>query len=322
MWDWRDQVVLVTGGSGFFGRHLVSALRERQVAAVITPRSRQYDLRHEAAHEALYRDHPDITLVIHLAAIAGGIGANRAQPGVFYYDNILMSSYALEYARRAGVPKFVGIGTICSYPKFTPVPFREEDLWLGYPEETNAPYGLAKKMLLVQSQAYRAQYGYNAIHLMPTNLYGPGDNFDLETSHAIAAFIRRMSEARARDDDSITLWGDGSPTRDYVYVADAAEAVLLAAERYNDSEPVNIGSGQEISIRDLAETIAHLVGYTGHIEWDVSRPNGQPRRCLDVSQAQRSFGFRASTPFPAGLRTTIDWYEREFSRSLALAAEG
>ena len=322
MWDWREQVVLVTGGSGFFGRHLVAALRERGASAVIIPRSRQYDLRHEAAHAALYRDHPDITLVIHLAAVAGGIGANRAKPGVFYYDNILMSSYALESARRAGVAKFVGIGTICSYPKWTKVPFREEDLWLGYPEETNAPYGLAKKMLLVQSQAYRAQYGYNAIHLMPTNLYGPGDNFDLQTSHAIAAFIRRMSEARDRGDGCITLWGDGSPTRDYVYVADAAEAVLLAAERYDSAEPVNIGSGQEISMRDLAETVAALAGYTGRIEWDVSRPNGQPRRCLDVSRAQRAFRFRASTPFAEGLRATVDWYEREYAPLLALAAEG
>lgn len=322
MWKWRDQVVLVTGGSGFFGQHLVAALHERGVTQVIIPRSAEYDLRHAAAHESLYRDHPNITLVIHLAAIAGGIGANRAQPGVFYYDNILISSYALEYARRAGVPKFVGIGTICSYPKFTEVPFREEDLWLGYPEETNAPYGLAKKMLLVQSQAYRAQYGYNAIHLMPTNLYGPGDNFDLETSHAIAAFIRRMSEARNRGDDRITLWGDGSPTRDYVYVTDAAEALLLAAEHYDEGEPVNIGSGQEISMHDLAQLVATQVGYQGRIEWDVSKPNGQPRRCLDVSKAERCFGFRASTTFSFGLRETIDWYEREYAPSSLLTAKG
>ena len=322
MWNWRDQVVLVTGGSGFFGQHLVAALRERGVGEVVIPRSAEYDLRHAAAHEALYRDHPNITLVIHLAAIAGGIGANRAQPGVFYYDNILISSYALEYARRAGVPKFVGIGTICSYPKFTAVPFREEDLWLGYPEETNAPYGLAKKMLLVQSQAYRAQYGYNAIHLMPTNLYGPGDNFDLETSHAIAAFIRRMSEARDRGDDHIALWGDGSPTRDYVYVTDAAEALLLAAEHYDEGEPVNIGSGQEISMHDLAQLVATQVGYCGRIEWDVSKPNGQPRRCLDVTKAERCFGFRASTSFSVGLRETIDWYQREYAPSLLLTANG
>ena len=322
MWNWRDQVVLVTGGSGFFGQHLVAALRERGVTEVVIPRSAEYDLRLAAAHEAFYRDHPNITLVIHLAAIAGGIGANRAQPGVFYYDNILISSYALEYARRAGVPKFVGIGTICSYPKFTAVPFREEDLWLGYPEETNAPYGLAKKMLLVQSQAYRAQYGYNAIHLMPTNLYGPGDNFDLETSHAIAAFIRRMSEARDRGDDRITLWGDGSPTRDYVYVTDAAEALLLAAEHYDEGEPVNIGSGQEICMHDLAQLVATQVGYHGRIEWDVSKPNGQPRRCLDVTKAERCFGFRASTSFPIGLRETIDWYQREYAPSLLLTANG
>ena len=311
MWQWRDQVVLVTGGSGFFGRHLVHALQKRAVREVIIPRSQQYDLREEAAHEALYRRHPHITLVIHLAAVAGGIGANRAQPGVFCYDNIRISSNALEYARRAGVPKFVGIGTICSYPKFTAVPFREEDLWLGYPEETNAPYGLAKKMLLVQSQAYRAQYGYNAIHLMPTNLYGPGDNFDLETSHAIAAFIRRMTEARERGDDRIRLWGDGSPTRDYVYVEDAVEAVLLAAERYDEGEPVNIGSGQEISMHDLAKMVAGMVGFEGEIEWDATKPNGQPRRCLDVSRAERKFGFRASTPLRAGLRETIHWYESE-----------
>ncbi len=318
---WQEQVVLVTGGSGFFGRHLVAALDERGARAVIIPRSRSYDLRQEASHAALYRDHPDITLTIHLAALAGGIGANRARPGVFFYDNIRISCHALEYARRAGVSKFVGIGTICSYPKLTAIPFREEDLWLGYPEETNAPYGLAKKMLLVQSQAYRAQYGYSAIHLMPTNLYGPGDNFDLQTSHAIAAFIRRMSEARERGAARITLWGDGSPTRDYVYVADAAEAVLLAAEHYDDIAPVNIGSGQEISMYDLAGTVAEMVGFAGQIEWDTEQPNGQPRRCLDVSRAQREFDFRAKTPLEEGLRATIAWYQRELAPSLRAVAQ-
>ena len=310
---WREQNILLTGGSGFFGRHLAAALRARGAENIIIPRSSEYDLRHASAHAALYREHANISLVIHLAAIAGGIGANRAQPGAFFYDNLRMSVHALDFARRNGVPKFVGIGTICSYPKHTRVPFREADLWLGYPEETNAPYGLAKKMLLVQSQAYRAQYGMNAIHLMPTNLYGPGDNFDLQTSHAIAAFIRRMSEGRDAGAASIALWGDGTPTRDYLYVKDAAAAVVLAAELYDGDAPVNLGSGQEISMKTLAAQVAGLVGYRGRIEWDTSMPNGQPRRCLDVSRARSEFGFCATTPFAEGLRATVEWYERHLA---------
>ncbi len=315
--NWPEQRVIVTGGAGFLGSHVVQHLHELGAGAVIVPRKSDYDLREPEAAAQLYADHPGTTLVIHLAATVGGIGANRAHPGVFFYDNIMIGTLALEYARRAGVPKFVGIGTICAYPKFTAVPFHEDDLWNGYPEETNAPYGLVKRMLLVQSQAYRAEYGYNAVHLMPTNLYGPGDSFDLENSHVIPALIRKMVEAQDAGSEQIVLWGDGSPTREFLYVKDAAEGIALAAARYNGADPVNLGSGVEISIRDLAETIAELIGYTGAIQWDTSKPNGQPRRNVDVRRAEESFGFRARTSFRDGLRDTIAWY-REHLPHMAL----
>jgi GDP-L-fucose synthase len=305
--DLSSARVVVTGGSGFLGRRVVAQLAARGCTSVTVPRSREYDLRERSAVQRLYRDaKPD--LVIHLAAVVGGIGANRAHPGRFFYENVIMGIETLEQARLAGVTKFVGVGTICSYPKITPVPFHEEDLWNGYPEETNAPYGIAKKMLLVQSQAYRAEYGYNAIHLLPVNLYGPGDNFDPESSHVIPALIRKMTEAVASGAREVTLWGDGTPTREFLYVDDAAEAILLASERYDGAEPVNIGSGTEIRIADLAQEVAHAVGFNGAIVWDATKPNGQPRRSLDTSRAVANFGFRAHTPFGAGLRQTVAWY--------------
>jgi GDP-L-fucose synthase len=304
---WSDQRVVVTGGAGFLGRRVVSALRERGCTSIAVPRSRECDLRQVDNVVRLYRE-VEPTLVIHLAAIVGGIGANSARPAEFFYDNLMMGTHLLHEAWRTGVKKFVGIGTVCAYPKHAPVPFREDDLWNGYPEETNAPYGLAKKMLLVQSQAYRQQYGYNSIFLLPVNLYGPEDNFDPQTSHVIPALIRKCVEARQRGLDRIEVWGDGTPTREFVYVDDAAEAILLASERYDGSDPVNVGSGEEISIRDLATRIAALTGFTGRIDWDTSRPNGQPRRKLDVSRARDRFGFEATTPFDEGLRRTVQWY--------------
>jgi GDP-L-fucose synthase len=264
--------------------------------------------------QALLRDAKP-TLIIHLAATVGGIGANRAHPAEFFYDNLMMGVQLLHESWRAGVNKFVAIGTVCAYPKFTPVPFREEDLWNGYPEETNAPYGLAKKMLLVQSQAYRQQYGYNSIFLLPVNLYGPGDNFDLESSHVIPALIRKCVEARDKGEDTIVAWGDGSPTREFLYVEDAAEGILLAAERYNDSLPVNLGSAYEISIKELLQVIARLTGFEGEIVWDATKPNGQPRRKLETSRARMLFGFEAQTSFEQGLERTVDWYERNRTRS-------
>lgn len=305
---WRDHPVLVTGGAGFVGSHLVAWMREAGYRQVIVPRSRDYDLTREAAVERLYRE-VNPSLVIHLAARVGGIGANRANPGTFFYDNLMMGALLMEYARRYHVGKFVAIGTICAYPKFTPIPFREDDLWNGYPEETNAPYGLAKKMLLVQAQAYRQQYGLNAIYLLPVNIYGPGDNADPQTSHVIPALIRKCLEGRNRQAASITVWGDGSPTREFLYVEDAAEGILLAAERYDGEAPVNLGSGMEISIKDLVQMICRLTGFTGEVIWDTSQPNGQPRRCLDTSRAEALFGFRARTPFEEGLRRTVQWYE-------------
>lgn len=305
--DLRAARVVVTGGSGFLGRRVVAALEARGCRSVTVPRSSEYDLRDRAAVQRLYRDaKPD--LVIHLAAIVGGIGANRANPGRFFYDNAIMGIESLEQARLAGVAKYVGVGTICSYPKFTPVPFHEDDLWNGYPEETNAPYGLAKKMLLVQSQAYRAQYGYDAIHLLPVNLYGPGDNFDPERSHVIPALIVKMTDAVDRGAGEVVLWGDGTPTREFLFVDDAAEAIVLASERYDGAEPVNIGSGAEVSISDLAHAVAGAVGFGGAITWDTTKPNGQPRRSLDTSRAEQCFGFRARTPFADGLRETVAWY--------------
>jgi GDP-L-fucose synthase len=308
--DWTNKRVTVTGGAGFLGRNVVAKLREHGCQDIFVPRKAEYDLRHESAVKRLYADaRPDI--IIHMAAVVGGIGANRERPGEFFYDNLMMGAQLMEHARLNGVEKFVAIGTICAYPKFTPVPFREEDLWNGYPEETNAPYGLAKKMLLVQSQAYRAQYGFNSIFLLPVNLYGPEDNFDPRTSHVIPALIKKCFDAMGAGDDYIVVWGDGSPTREFLYVLDAAEAIVLATERYNETDPVNVGSGREISIKDLVGLIARLSGFEGQIVWDTSKPNGQPRRGLDTSRAEQRFGFKAKTPFEEGLRRTIAWYKEQ-----------
>ncbi len=307
--DWTTRRVCVTGGSGFLGSVIVEKLRERGSTDVFVPRSRDYNLVRMDDVRQLFADaRPDI--LIHAAALAGGIGANRERPAEFFYDNLMMGVQLMEEARRSGVTKFVTIGTICSYPKHTPIPFKEEDLWQGYPEETNAPYGLAKKMLLVQGQAYRQQYGFEAIHLLPVNLYGPGDNFDLQTSHVIPALIRKCLESQQRGEDQIIVWGDGSPTREFLYVDDAAEGILLGAERYDGDEPVNLGSGQEISIKTLAEKIAELTGFQGQLVWDTSKPNGQPRRALDTSRARDTFGFEARMPFEEGLRRTIEWYRQ------------
>jgi GDP-L-fucose synthase len=318
---WGGRRVLVTGGAGFLGSCVVEKLRERGCQQIFVPRSRDYDLRQaEAIRRFLKEANPD--LVIHLAARVGGIGANRAHPAEFFYDNLMMGVQLLHEAWRAGVEKLVAIGTVCAYPKFTPVPFSEEDFWNGYPEETNAPYGLAKKMLLVQSQAYRQQYGFDSIYLVPVNLYGPRDNFDLETSHVIPALIRKCIEAKERGDGSIVVWGTGKPTREFLYVEDAAEGILLAAERYNGSQPVNLGSGMEISIQDLVCLIARLTGFEGEIVWDTSKPDGQPRRCLDTRKAEHWFGFKAKTSFEEGLRWTVGWYVEVLRRrSLAVTAE-
>ena len=289
------------------GSHLVDDLKSRGAAKIFVPRSVEYDLRHEAAIERLLKaSEPDI--VIHLAAVVGGIGANRENPGRFFYDNLIMGVQLMEQARLRGIKKFVAVGTICSYPKMTPVPFREEALWDGYPEETNAPYGLAKKMMLVQSQAYRRQYGFHSIFLLPVNLYGPGDNFNPRSSHVIPALIKKCLDAVQRGEGEIVVWGTGKATREFLYVEDAAKAILLAAERFDKSDPVNIGSGFEISIRDLAELIVELTGFKGRIVWDTEKPDGQPRRMLDVSRARREFGFEAETPFRKGLEKTISWY--------------
>ena len=299
--------ILVTGGAGFLGRRVVRLLGERGCGEITMPRRNEYDLTREAAVERVYRDaRPEV--VIHLAAAVGGIGVNARNPGRFLYENLIMGSMMMEYGRRTGVEKFVGIGTICAYPKFAPVPFREEDLWEGYPEETNAAYGLAKKMLLVQAQAYRQQYGFNAIHLLPVNLYGPEDNFDAETSHVIPAIIRKCLEAVKSAAPEIVCWGDGTPTREFLYVEDCAEAIVLATERYDGAEPVNVGAGFEISVKELVGLIAELTGFRGRVVWDTSKPNGQPRRSLDTSRALEVFGFRSRTPFREGLERTIAWY--------------
>jgi GDP-L-fucose synthase len=299
--------VVVTGGAGFLGSAVVDTLRARGYENIFVSRSSSYDLRDQQAIVRLYKDaKPQI--VIHLAAVVGGIGANRMNPGRFFYDNAVMGIQMMEYARQFGVEKFVALGTICAYPKFASVPFKEEELWNGYPEETNAPYGLAKKMMLVQAQAYRSQYGFNAIYLLPVNLYGPRDNFDLETSHVIPALIHKCVEAKENNRDQIVLWGDGSPTREFLYVEDAAEGIMLAMECYDGNEPVNLGTGEEISIRDLAQMIAAEVGFSGGIVWDTTKPNGQPRRCLDTSKAQQYFRFRAKHRLREGISKTVDWY--------------
>lgn len=304
--DLKSKRILVTGGAGFLGSYIVERLRRLGCGRIAAPRRREFDLtRAEAVKELFESFRPEV--VVHAAAVVGGIGANKENPGRFFYENAIMGIQVIEACRQYGAEKTVVLGTICAYPKFTPAPFREESLWNGYPEETNAPYGIAKKALLAQCQAYREQYGVNAIFLLPVNLYGPRDNFDPASSHVIPALIRKCLEARERGGPAITLWGDGSPTREFLYVEDAAEAVVLAAERYNGAEPVNVGTGEEISIRGLAGRIAALCEYTGRIEWDASRPNGQPRRCLDVSRAEHEFGFRARTTLDAGLRATIDW---------------
>ena len=304
---WTNKRVTVTGGAGFLGSFVVDKLREQGCREIFVPRSREYNLIEMAAVKKLYCDvRPDI--VIHLAASVGGIGANRANPGKFFYDNAMMGIQLIEEARLCGVEKFIAIGTVCSYPKHTAVPFKESELWNGYPEETNAPYGLAKKMLLVQAQSYRAQYGLKAIFLVPVNLYGPRDNFDPESSHVVPALIRKCLEAKEGGKPAIVCWGDGTPTREFLYVKDCAEAIVMAGEKYDDGEPVNIGAGREISIKALSELIADLTGFQGQITWDKSRPNGQPRRCLDTSRAQQRFGFTAKTDFNAGLKRTIDWY--------------
>lgn len=302
--------ICVTGGAGFLGTHLIRRLKEHGAREIFVPQYPEYDLVREAdIIRMIDTAKPDI--IIHLAAKVGGIGANREKPGEFFYDNLMMGVQLIHQSWMKGVEKFVAIGTICAYPKYTPIPFKEEDLWNGYPEETNAPYGLAKKMLLVQSQSYREQYGYNSIFLLPVNLYGPGDNFNPASSHVIPALIRKYLEAKEQGASEIIAWGDGSPTREFIYVEDAAEGIALATERYNSSEPVNIGSSFEISIKDLTETIARLTGFNGTIRWDTSKPNGQPRRKLDTTRAREAFGFEAKTDFEDGLKRTIDWYANE-----------
>ena len=307
--NWSEKRICVTGGAGFLGTHLITELRSRGATDIFIPKIEDYDLVDPIAINRMLADsNPDV--IIHLAAHVGGIGANREHPAEFFYDNLMMGVQLMHQAYLSGVEKFVAIGTVCAYPKFTPVPFKEDDLWDGYPEETNAPYGLAKKMLLVQSQAYREQYGFNSIFLLPVNLYGPGDNFDPRSSHVIPALIRKCIEARESGSDHIVVWGDGSPTREFIYVKDAARGIALATECYNESLPVNLGSGFEISIKDLAEKIARMTGFEGDLVWDTSKPNGQPRRALDTSRAREKFGFEAQTDFDEGLQQTIDWYLR------------
>ena len=315
---WPNQRVVVTGGAGFLGSYVLEGLSKRGVKEIFIPHIEDYDLTDvQAIHRMLADAKPD--LILHLAANVGGIGANRAHPAEFFYDNLMMGVQLIHESWKFGVKKFVAIGTVCAYPKFTPVPFKEEDLWNGYPEETNAPYGLAKKMLLVQSQAYRQQYGFNSIFLIPVNLYGPGDNFNLETSHVIPALIRKCIEARNSGADKVVVWGDGSPTREFLYVADAAEGILLGAEKLNDSIPVNLGSGEEISIRALVEKIGEYTGFEGEFVWDTSKPNGQPRRGLDVTRAEELFGFRARTKIDEGLKNTIEWYKASMVRDEVIA---
>lgn len=304
---WKNKAVLVTGGAGFLGSFVVDKLRERGCSQIFIPRSQEYDLtKEDGVARALIDSKADI--ILHLAAVVGGIGANRENPGKYFYDNMKMGIELIEQARLAKIEKFVAVGTICAYPKFTPVPFKEEDLWIGYPEETNAPYGLAKKMLLVQSQAYRQQYGFNSIYLLPVNLYGPRDNFNPNSSHVIPALIKKCVDAIQKKDTSITVWGTGKATREFLYVEDCAEGILKAAENYNGSEPINLGSGMEISIKELVEIIVKVSGFKGDLIWDGTKPDGQPRRCLDTSKAKKEFGFMAQKTFEEGLKDTINWY--------------
>lgn len=304
---WIEKRVIVTGGAGFLGSFVVDKLRKKGCRHIVVPRSKDYDLVHMEAVQRLYADtKPDV--VIHLAGRVGGIGANQANPGRFFYDNLMMGAQLIEVGRQRNLEKFVALGTICAYPKFAPIPFKEDDIWNGYPEETNAPYGLAKKMMLVQSKSYREQYGFNSIVLFPVNLYGPRDNFDLKTSHVIPALIRKCAEAKDAGHDSMTLWGDGSSSREFLYVEDAAEGILKAAEEYNGSLPVNLGTGEEVTIRDLAGFVAEEVGFKGRVEWDTSKPNGQPRRCLDVTRAKELFGFQARHRLREGLKKTVEWF--------------
>ena len=305
---WQEQRVIITGGAGFLGSFVVAGLKSRGCTNIVVPRSRDCNLLDRAAIVRLFED-TQPTMVLHLAAVVGGIGANREHPGKFFYENAIMGIELIEQARQFHLPKLLVAGTICAYPKFTPVPFQEKELWNGYPEETNAPYGVAKKAILVQCQAYRQEYGLNAVYLLPVNLYGPHDNFDPRSSHVIPALIKKCVDARERGDKFIECWGTGNPTREFLYVEDAAEGILRAAEHYNEPDPVNLGSGREISVRDLVKLIAKLTGFAGEIRWDPTKPDGQPRRCLDVEKAQREFGFQARTPFEEGLRKTIQWHE-------------
>ncbi|MCC6710918.1 MAG: GDP-L-fucose synthase [Candidatus Pacebacteria bacterium] len=304
---WKNKTILITGGAGFLGSHLVAQIKEKNPKKIIIPRSKDYDLREKTVCAKLVKN---VDVVIHLAANVGGIGYNQEFPGTLFYDNLMMGIHLMEEARKAKVKKFVGIGTICAYPKFTPVPFKEENLWNGYPEETNAPYGLAKKMLLVQSQAYKQQYNFNSIYLLPVNLYGPGDNFDPKSSHVIPALIKKFVEAKEKNKPAVEIWGTGKPTREFLYVEDAARAIVLATEKYNNAEPVNLGSSFEISIRELAQTVKKVVGYKGKVVFNTDKPDGQPRRKLDVSKAKKEFGFESEINFEDGLKKTVAWYER------------
>jgi len=304
---WKNKTVLVTGGAGFLGSHLVDLIKTLDPKKIIIPRSKEYDLREKEVCAKLVKN---VDIVIHLAANVGGIGYNQEFPGTLFHDNLLMGVHLMEEARKAKVKKFVAIGTICAYPKFTPVPFKEESLWDGYPEETNAPYGLAKKMLLVQSQAYRSQYNFNSIYLLPVNLYGPGDNFNPKSSHVIPALIKKFVDAKNTKKPSVEIWGTGKPTREFLYVEDAVKAIILATEEYNSSEPVNLGSSFEISIKELAQTVKKVVGYKGKVSFNTDKPDGQPRRKLSVSRATKEFGFKSETSFEEGLKKTVEWYKK------------